>query len=613
MTLLSEKPVLLDDFELLRIAATPRTRLFPILLRASAFAPMILVCCVLPALQLLAQHTLDEQASLWGLRSLAAANATTWAELREPGLNEHGQPLLFQPPLPAWLNAIVFRILGPSYRLSSALVSITAIAIAIALTTRLAWRIGGASIALIAALMACSHPLVLESAVVPGSNSVGLCLMLLSVYAFQRHLEGTAANQSFNLVISSIAWGLSLLTVGSLSLILPLLYAWHALNQRTGLGPAITGHPFRIRFVQGLPVLKSTLRLMAIGLLIGGSWEIVMGVKYGRAFWLAWWPTFPVVLQLHGASDWRSDLAPILQATSRAWFRQNALLIPWLVIGLERSWNELRIPSSELSRRRHQLLMFWWMIAASGRVLTEIVGTRFYVNTELWNLALLPPTILLATVGVGTVIERTTTRRGEFCLIVLVAGLIIASTTNSWTAATTSMASTAVFLIFAPMLIPSLGRSEGGWSEQIWRRLLQTTVYASLLSCFSVGIHLQYLTSSDEDHLAQFRNQIAALPDVRRVTFLVARDPAPVTLTYLLRCRWPKAEMVTSEGWDEGLSREMNEESNSPHSRFLILDWTRRDVRLSADMGQSWQISPVGDPMRYLGRRLSLTMISPRT
>ena len=140
MTSLSEKPVLLDDFELLRSAATPQTRLFPILLRASAFAPMILVCCVLPAFQLLAQPALNEEASLWGLRSLAAANATTWAELREPGLNEHGQPLLFQPPLPAWLNAIVFRILGPAYRLSSALVSYSNGG-RTRLTTRLAWRL----------------------------------------------------------------------------------------------------------------------------------------------------------------------------------------------------------------------------------------------------------------------------------------------------------------------------------------------------------------------------------------------------------------------------------------------------------------------------------------
>jgi hypothetical protein len=93
----------------------------------------------------------------------------------------------------------------------------------------------------------------------------------------------------------------------------------------------------------------------------------------------------------------------------------------------------------------------------------------------------------------------------------------------------------------------------------------------------------------------------------------VTRDPVPVTLTYLLRCRWPKAEMATSEGWDEGLTRAMNEESGAPHSRFLIVEWTRRDIRLSADTGQAWHVSPVGDPMRFMGRRLSLILISPRT
>ena len=120
MTSFSQKPVLLEDFELIKAAATPRARLFSILHRASAFAPLILVCCVLPVLQLLAQPTLNDEASLWGLRSLAAANAATWPEIREPGLNEQGQPFLFQPPLPAWLNAVVFRLLAPIHLVSSA-------------------------------------------------------------------------------------------------------------------------------------------------------------------------------------------------------------------------------------------------------------------------------------------------------------------------------------------------------------------------------------------------------------------------------------------------------------------------------------------------------------
>lgn len=613
MTSVSPKPVLLDDFELLRVASTPRARLFPVPHRPSAFAPLILVCGFLPLFQLLARPTLNEEASLWGLRSLAVCNARTWTDLREPGVNEQGQPLLFQPPLAAWSNAVVYRLLGPSHLLSSALVSLIATGIGIGLTSRLAWRMGGTITALIAALLMCSHPQVLESAIAPGSDAIGLCLMLLSVYTFQRHLEGTSAKTTWNLLISAIAFGLSILTVGSLSLILPMLYVCHGLNQRAGLMHSGPMNSLENRYAQGLPVLRSTLLLIGIGFLVGGWWEFVMWARYGQAFWNTWIPNLPVVCQSQGTTEWRCDLLPLLQPEWREWFRQNALLIAWLSVGLERSWHELRSPSSELTRRRSQLVMFWWLIAFAGRVLAEIAGTQFQVNTAMWNLALLAPTILLATIGFGTLIERGMTRRGEFCLIVLLVGLTIVSTTNSWTAATVGMASIAAILLLTPMVIPSLGQAEGGWDERIWRRQLQAAVYGSLFACVFVVIHLQYSTSDNEDRLTQLRAQIASLPDVRRITFLVTRDPVPVTLRYLLRCRWPKAEMVTSDGWDEGLTREMNEESGAPRSRFLILEWTRRDLRLSADTGQAWQISPVGDPMRFHGRRLSLTLIGPRT
>ena len=89
-------PVPLDDAELLRVAATPRLRLFPILNRASAFAPLIVVCCVLPGLLLLTHPELNEEASLWGLRSLAFANSPSAIAMLEPGLGEPGEPLIFQ-------------------------------------------------------------------------------------------------------------------------------------------------------------------------------------------------------------------------------------------------------------------------------------------------------------------------------------------------------------------------------------------------------------------------------------------------------------------------------------------------------------------------------------
>ena len=198
---MTPSPILLDDSELLRAASTPRVRLFPALYRASAFAPLIIVCCVFPAFQLLTNPTLDEEDAIWGIRAIAVSNATTLREILEPGVNDPSQPMIFQPPLAAWLNGATIRVLGPLHPLSTSLISLLATAVSIWLTSRLAWRIGGAQTALVSALLMCCHPQTLKLAISPSHGSITLCLMIASVFGFQRHLEGKWVGVSPSLLI----------------------------------------------------------------------------------------------------------------------------------------------------------------------------------------------------------------------------------------------------------------------------------------------------------------------------------------------------------------------------------------------------------------------------
>ena len=132
----------------------------------------------------------------------------------------------------------------------------------------------------------------------------------------------------------------------------------------------------------------------------------------------------------------------------------------------------------------------------------------------IWNLALLAPTILWPPLVSGR--DRlVTTRRGEFCLIVL--RLQSRQHDDFMDAATTSMASVAVS-DFRATVIPSLGRSEGGWSERSGdgcfkpRSCSLLPVSRSGSDCtFDIG------RRGSTDSVAQ---QIASLPDVRRVTFV---------------------------------------------------------------------------------------------
>jgi Dolichyl-phosphate-mannose-protein mannosyltransferase len=610
MTPVVPNPVLLNDEDLLRVVASPRDRLFTTLNRASAFAPLIVVCCILPAFQLLTNPGFNELDSMWGLRSLAVANSTTTQMLLEPGINETGQPLIFQPPAACWLNGSIVCLIGPSHPLSTSLVSLIATGIAIWLVTRCARRIGSANTGLISALLMCSHPQVLESAVVPTNCAVGLCLMLASMFSFQRYLEQGQSLVSLNLFSSGVLFGISLLAIGPIALSVPSIFFLLGLISppRTRSISELTNNTR----VLGSPALRSILILVVVGLLVGGWWELMMFKQYGSSFWRAWWTGFPKECLEPGESDWRTDVCPILQQSWRDWLTQSAMLIGWLFVGLHRCWQESCDVSGGMSRRSYEYLLLWWLFLFIGRVIVEITGTMTGTNTLVWNVALLTPSILLAALGISSLIERKVSPAIERLLIVLVASLIVSRLTMSYTSGILCALLSTMMLAFGPKLASAISFHNTVWTEAGWRYLLRVTVYLSLLGCLSAGLDTQNHATDDVHRMSVLKSRLETLPEVQRISLIASRDPIPVALRYILRSRWPGAELVTTEGWDAGLTKAMDSERLMPQSRFLVLEWTRRDIRISADTGQAWQINAVGDPMWFYGRRLSLVLIGPR-
>lgn len=602
-----------NDEDLLKIAVAPQQRLFPYLNRTSAFTPLILVCCVFPALQLLTTPALDDEAAIWGLRALAVGNASTVNEILRPGMNESGQPLVFQPPLAAWVNGIVVRALTPSHPFACTLAPLVATAGAIWVLTRLAKRIGGVNTALSSAILMCSFPPTLKMAISPSNESIGFLFLLVSVFSFQKHLEEKLNVFSFQLLLGGIAWGLSILTIGPIAFLVPLLFIFHAANLRAAI--PTESHPANSsdQMNQRWPVIRSIAIIAGIGVAIGAWWEIMMLSKHGWEFWNSWWNNLPQDCLDRKIVDRQVDSCAAIMPSLRDWFDQHALLIAWTLFGLRRSWSLLRYPPSEMVRRRHQLLLLWWSLAIVGRLLVPMTHPTYVVNTAAWNLVLLAPTLLLASLGIGSLIERSKSQRSEFAFIIALVLLTVYRLTFSWLIALTSVVLAAFVILAIPGFRPAISSPDGLWTENAWRQLLQSVVYVSIAICLSIGIGSEDLRFRDEDHLAELRDRLSEIPEVRRVSLIATRDPIPISLRYLLRCRWPKVGIVTNEGWDTGLTRAMNDESQSPSSRFLVLEWTRRNVHLSVDTFQGWQLKSIGDPMRFHGRRLSLLLIEPQT
>jgi hypothetical protein len=408
-------------------------------------------------------------------------------------------------------------------------------------------------------------------------------------------------------VFSGIAWGLLLLTAGSVSLLVLPLFLSYGWVRRSAGRTQDSDHPVP-QLVSGF---KAFLIVAGIGLFVGGWWPLLMWAKYGNAFWPTWLSNVPEMCLATSSIEWQCNVLPQLHQTWRQWLVQQVIIIGWLLAALGRSLDDWRRDSNGASQFS-QFLTIWWFIAFCGRFLTEFIGTKLPMNTALWNLVLLPPTILLATRGIDTLIERKLPRRAEFLLIVLTVGTTLVPFAVSPAVSIASALVVAAILALGSFLKRIIGRTGKGWSETRWRQILQIMICGSLIGCMTSGLLPRFSRSPDETGLAELRARLVTLPDVQRITLLSTRDPIPITVVYFLKCRWPDADLVSSEGWDPGLTVAMNKESAFPRSRFLIIEWTR-DIRIPADTSQQWQVSSVGDPLRVLGRRLSLILIGPRT
>src|SRR5437899_9760860 len=105
-------PAEIDDETLLRLAAEAERPLFPLLDRAEAMVPLIVVLAFLPALYAIEFRTLTEAGAWQGLVSLKCRSADELNEFVDPAKFDPDQPYRFQPPFMNWLTALSMRLIG---------------------------------------------------------------------------------------------------------------------------------------------------------------------------------------------------------------------------------------------------------------------------------------------------------------------------------------------------------------------------------------------------------------------------------------------------------------------------------------------------------------------
>ena len=551
---------------------------------------------LLPCLATGSGAEFGDRASGWALRSLDVISATQIQDWLEPGRNGLARGFQYQPPLSAWVRALSVPTLGTENLSSWRYVTVALVCCLVWTTYLLSRRLGGTAFGLMATLAVCSHAVMLR--LVTGTNpaTLGVLLILIAIWGFLGHLEGPAQFVSMRLLAGSLAWGLAVLTIGPAAIVLIIPMFLHVWLLRDGRHDSV---PWSLRSsVWQVWLGTRTLAVFVVtALSFSGWWQLMMLANHGSQFWSDWWTG-------HIALNFPPETP---RSFWQDWLAQNVFLCGWLAVGLASAIGELRNRSTELIRRRCQFVLIWWITAVVTRMIFDVPALRRSALIDAWDTLLLLPTAFLAAWGARAVILRTVPAAVESLLCASTVGLVCWRFSGSvWTGVVTFLLGLIVIAL-VPLIAPRVRRGARRWTERDWRIVLRTAFILILLGHVTNGFLGLVDPAPDSKSLTEVRRRIAHVKDVPQVTLMSLNGELPESLLFVVRSRWPKSQFVAAATAQGILPREA-----PAFEEELIIEWTQSELRLANELPSNRQATPLGDPLRFRGRRLMLYRVSPR-
>ena len=151
-------PRLIDDAELLRMAAEPPRDVAPVMRRAHWFTPLVALLAVAPAVVATGQAALDEETACWGLRALDLRQATRLAEWLSPGSSGVELAVSWSSPLTVWLTAPLLSLWPAGSSTPLMAVSCASLVAAVAMAYLFSVEIAGKRFAVLVIACLAVHP-----------------------------------------------------------------------------------------------------------------------------------------------------------------------------------------------------------------------------------------------------------------------------------------------------------------------------------------------------------------------------------------------------------------------------------------------------------------------
>jgi hypothetical protein len=561
-------PVVIDDDALRELAEGRELPLFPLLRRAEAMVPLVVVLAFLPALYAVEYRTLSETGARAGLVSLRCLAAGNLSKFVDPAGIDSANDDDFQPPLMTWLTALgmfAFGAASAAGAIAPAYLSTAALVIAGYVLAR---RLGGEPLGLVSAALLAFNPCVLAGAQEPLPQSPAAMLAMLSLAGLIAHWQKSATVTSYQLLLGGIALGGCLLAGGPVALAvvvsIVLYILWWKLDARFRRHSGLVWD--RIEFHRRT-AFRSAGVLLATGFAVGGWYILLMSSRHGRLFWQGWINTGAT-----GSATSGSASAPFSFFECVRELNQLALPLLGLAflgfIGIVRDWYR----GDEDSLRHYRgILPVWTAVAFVAWILSGAAGRSGRSDAALWYTMLIIPLVIAAAVGLIEVIER----RVGF-LAALAVGLLTLADAAILTGQ--SLADSGESLM---NWLPGLSAKVRGVGilmvlgvcgialfrfaarHEVRRRIVLTGLLLVVVTVNAVwGALAVRRTNQGDSELDAMRTAAARLSRVAHCTFvsLAPRDGQtallpPAQLTFLLASLWPGAEIRYTNFWDDAVSK----------------------------------------------------------
>ncbi len=537
-----------DDLKLVQLAREPARELFPVLNRAAAMTPLVVLFAIVPGLLVLDCHAFSEWDAQWGLKSLAVLSADSFEDFVDPPATEIPVAVRWHPPLGTWLTSICLLLVDPSWASRLVLASYLATLALVVLTFVLVRRMLGARIGFLAAILLGCREQLLQQVLVPAPYSLGVVFALVTFWGFWGHLRKPTNLVSLRLLVGGIGLGLCLLAAGRLAIAVIAILLVHVLALRIGSGDTSrkNGHTTHRRLSPGGPALMSLLALVLTALSIGGWWQLMMSQRHGLEFLAVW---------IGGVNPVDSDanVSPDAFRHTEFAFGVLRLFVMSLVFSLGFAllgfWQACREIMTQPNSQRRQPLQFvvvWNVCGLIALYATQRFG--FHSSEEFgfgfWQSFSLIPLIVLAAFGVDEVAQR------RVAPPTFMAGMLLTTI--------------ALVLHFDLLHVAFFGWDRGTWIGVFLLGLLLTAGYRLHTYCRSSEINTRRLlaactllfvladlifgvistrASAHEDHgVATLQRRLASIGDVSDCTLVTTAEP-PLRLRYLIMSAWPQAKL----------------------------------------------------------------------